>query len=224
MRDYRITFKLDTIVNFEEPFNIEDLTFFYSEDNLLAQIKLSADNPMDAQRFALDKITSICSAISYLFKYPVNFYIQKVEEMNEDGTVNADMNTVTGSLYVRKKLTKEQIDEIAKINELMLTNQNLYKVMQLINRPDYKTWVTLYKIFEIIDNDSKPQKLGWITEKKKNLFKQTANNPKASGLDARHGFQKTDPPKTPMELGEAIELIDNLINLWINHIYAKTLK
>ncbi|WP_240371677.1 hypothetical protein [Anoxybacteroides rupiense] len=224
MREYRVTFRLDSIINFDEPFSIEDVNFFYSDnsDNVLyAQTTVQSEDIMVAQQLAWGKVINICSAMAYIFQYPLNFYIDKVEELKPDGTINFSMSSIEASLYVRKRISRSNIDDIIKITKLMKQNANVKKIMLLVNRPDFKTWVTLYRIYEIIDYDQDIRKKNWITEKKRNLFKRTANHPKASGLDARHGFQKEQPPDKPMELNEAVELIHGLIDKWLDYLWEK---
>lgn len=218
MRDYKITLKLDSIINFDEPFSMNDMLFFYENGVLYAQTSISASGPMEAQGLAFEKASSVCSVISYIFQYPVYYYIEKVEELNEEGNIISSMSSKEASLYVRKILSKSNMDEIIKITKLMKKNEELEKVMRLVNRPDFKTWVILYKVYEIIDHNADVKKQKWIPEKKRNLFKRTANHPEASGLEARHGFQKEEPPENPMGIEEAVSLINNLIEQWINFL------
>lgn len=219
--EYRITFRLDSIINFDEPFSIEDIKFFYSDNVLYAQTTVRSENMMAAQHLAWGKVINVCSAMSYVFQCPLNFYIDKVEELTPDGTINFSMSSIEASLYVRKRISRSNIDDIMKITKLMEQNENVKKVMLLVNRPDFKTWVTLYRIYEIIDHDQDIKKKNWIPKKKRNLFKHTANHPEASGLDARHGFQKEQPPENPMKLDEAIALTNELIDKWLNHLWEK---
>lgn len=88
------------------------------------------------------------------------------------------------------------------------TNRNLDKVLKLWNRP--RDWSNLYKILEVLIDESK----GEIVKKygaKIDLFRRTASNYLAVGLDARHAHEKFAPPKNPMSLDEATELIRKLI-------------
>lgn len=221
MRDYKITFKLDSIVNFDEPFAMNDLSFYYMNSVLYAQTTITARDAMEAQGLALTKVTKTCSVLSHIFQCVVNYYIDKVEELNEDGNVIASMSSVEGTLYVRKKISESDIRNVLIITKLMEHSKELENVMLLVNRPDFKSWGTLYKIYEIIDHSAGIKKQGWITDKNRNLFKRTSNHPAVSGADARHGFQREQPPENPMTNTEAVILINNLIDQWIEYLCKK---
>lgn len=220
--EYRITFRLDSIINFDEPFSIEDINFFYSDNILYAQTTVQSENMMAAQHLAWGKVINVCSAMAYIFQYPLNFYIDKVEELAPDGTINFSMSSIEASLYVRKRISRSNIDDIMKITKLMEQNENVKKVMLLANRPDFKTWRVLSNIYEIIiKGDQKGKLNGWISQHELDLFKHTSNHPEASGQEARHGYLKSQPPKNPMKLDEAITLINKLIDKWLNYLWEK---
>ncbi|MBA2874297.1 hypothetical protein [Thermaerobacillus caldiproteolyticus] len=220
--EYRITFRLDSIINFDEPFSIEDINFFYSDNVLYAQTTVQSENMMAAQHLAWGKVINVCSGMAYIFQYPLNFYIDKVEELAPDGTINFSMSSIEASLYVRKRISRSNIDDIMKITKLMEQNENVKKVMLLANRPDFKTWRVLSNIYEIIiKGDQKGKLNGWISQHELDLFKHTSNHPEASGLEARHGYLKSQPPENPMKLDEAITLINKLIDKWLNYLWEK---
>jgi hypothetical protein len=80
-------------------------------------------------------------------------------------------------------------------------------------------WSTLYKVIELIREDcggegnfvSRP----WCSRREYELFKRTANSPGAIGKDARHGVEKTEPPKKPMTLVEAQAFVRKVVRAWV---------
>jgi len=81
------------------------------------------------------------------------------------------------------------------------------------------SWDTLYKIFEVIEGDVGRLilDLKWMSKTQKRRFTQTAQSPQVIGDEARHGRQKEQPPKKPMPLQEAIDMITQTTHEWINY-------
>ena len=77
-------------------------------------------------------------------------------------------------------------------------------------------WINLYKVYEIVNKDAGKKKIEqWITKDKIRQFKHTANSQSAIGDDARHGVDRNYPPKEPLSLSEAVALIRNLLQKWL---------
>ena len=83
------------------------------------------------------------------------------------------------------------------------------------------SWTDLYRIFEIVcagvGGTETLTKRKWTTRSRIRLFKHTADSVAASGDQARHGVEATDPPPTPMSLADAGRFIDELLERWIEH-------
>lgn len=95
----------------------------------------------------------------------------------------------------------------------------LEMVMFLVNNPEFRTWVTLYKVYEIIDHNIGIKTQGWLTKRQRNLFKRSANHPAASSVhEFRHGIQKIVPPQHPMIIDDAVNLINKIIYHWIHFL------
>jgi hypothetical protein len=47
------------------------------------------------------------------------------------------------------------------------------------------------------------------------LFTRTANSVAAAGDKARHGMERYDPPRQPMSLAHACELVDRIMRTWL---------
>jgi hypothetical protein len=98
-----------------------------------------------------------------------------------------------------------------------LADPNVAKALRLRGQGEL-AWVDLYRILEVI-LDAVPLKdvvaAGWCSETEIRSFRHTANSVGALGDDSRHGAEQTQPPKRPMLLGTARELIDRLLNAWL---------
>jgi len=90
------------------------------------------------------------------------------------------------------------------------------KVMRLRDTGDLD-WRDLYPLYEVIEADvgGAMHQLGWATRKELELFERTANNPAAAGDKARHGVEKHKPPRKPMSLAHARELVDRIMRAWL---------
>lgn len=92
------------------------------------------------------------------------------------------------------------------------------KALRLRNA-DQLTWGDLYRLYEVVEADlgglSKIAELGWSTQGEVRRFKHTANSEAAAGDEARHGSEIRQPPKDPMKLPDARELVDRLLNNWL---------
>jgi hypothetical protein len=79
-------------------------------------------------------------------------------------------------------------------------------------------WYRLSNIMDIIEDDvgGRPalKETGWVPKSRITLFHWTANNKEALGEDARHA-NKREPPKRPMSLPEAEDLIRTLFKKWL---------
>ncbi|MGI6417648.1 MAG: hypothetical protein ACOX1P_18495 [Thermoguttaceae bacterium] len=80
-------------------------------------------------------------------------------------------------------------------------------------------WMNLYRILEVVASDvgglDAIDTNGWATKASMRLFKHTANSPGVLGLDARHGAEKTHPPKQPMAISEARALVNSIVHAWL---------
>ncbi|MEM1169194.1 MAG: hypothetical protein AAGJ08_09025 [Cyanobacteria bacterium P01_H01_bin.35] len=102
---------------------------------------------------------------------------------------------------------------------LLLTKEDeqVKKVIHLLTSYEHN-FINLFKIYEIIQGEvgSKITDDGWVTKKKVCNFTRTANHPDAIGYEARHGISTKEPPKNPMSLSEAQNLIIDVIKKWLD--------
>jgi hypothetical protein len=102
---------------------------------------------------------------------------------------------------------------------LASVDADVAEVLELMGRPEAPNWVDLYKVYEIIEytGQLKVAMAGaGISSNRVSLFVRTACHPDAGGPDARHGRSKQDPPKKPMPIGQAREMIGELVVAWMD--------
>lgn len=124
---------------------------------------------------------------------------------------------ISATSFDREGNILEQIpaDRIRGLLQLSEQSPDTFEMLQYMQEYGMNDWVGLYKIFEQLS-----AKLGGehrlisildTTKAEKNRFTNTANNPAASGLMARHAVQDTQPPANPMSVEEGREYIKTLL-------------
>ena len=95
------------------------------------------------------------------------------------------------------------------------------KALRLTVQADSRSWVGLYRLFEVIEADIGGQTFlitrGWSTELALKRFKHSANSVSVGGDGARHGKEAGAPPKRPMSLAEASAYVDDIMKAWLAH-------
>lgn len=96
-------------------------------------------------------------------------------------------------------------------------DEKVKKVIHFLTSYEHN-FINLYKIYEIIQDEvgSKITKDGWVIKKKVDNFTRTVNHPDVIGYEARHGISKLEPPKNPMSLSEAKNLIIDIAKKWLD--------
>ncbi|MGH7485656.1 MAG: hypothetical protein ACREMY_08650 [bacterium] len=93
------------------------------------------------------------------------------------------------------------------------------KVFRLLSAPDAMTWVGLYRIHEVIEDDvggqHKLDKQGWGSADDLRRFKHSANSVQVGGDKSRHGKEPQVPPKNPMTLAEAEAYAKYIVQAWL---------
>lgn len=84
---------------------------------------------------------------------------------------------------------------------------------------DSASWVGLYRIFEIVEEDAGGEKkltrTEWASKARINDFKHSANSVEVAGDEARHGVEPGAPPARPMTIEEARTFASNLMDSWL---------
>lgn len=106
------------------------------------------------------------------------------------------------------------------IMRLATTDTSVAKAMRLIAAPDYKSWVGMYRIHEVIEADiggeHKLQRRSWGSAKDFKRFKHSANSVSMAGDSARHGKEVEKPPTNPMSIDEAVAYINYVLQSWLS--------
>lgn len=92
-------------------------------------------------------------------------------------------------------------------------------VLGIMGHPEPPNWVELYKIYEIVEHTGRlkaAMDAAGISSRRISLFSRTACHPDAGGPDARHGRSRQDPPKNPMPIAKAREMIGDLVRAWMD--------
>lgn len=106
-----------------------------------------------------------------------------------------------------------------RIMRLCATDSAVEKAMRLVAAADARSWVGLYRIYEVVESDVGGQAaLGqesWGSETDQDRFKHSANSVTVAGDHARHGKEYKQPPKDPMTLEEAGAYVDGVLKGWL---------
>ncbi len=79
-------------------------------------------------------------------------------------------------------------------------------------------WFTLYKVYEILEQAGKTEaaiEAGKYTRSQFNLLKRTACSAQAVGVEAARHAKQHPPPKNPMSLSDAENVIASLLRDWL---------
>ena len=101
--------------------------------------------------------------------------------------------------------------------ELALTDARVALALELFAHDP--NWYDLYKVLDVVEEDVSGERAleakGWVPRSELKRFTQTANSHGAVGLDARHARNAFRPPKVPMPLADAVDLIRRVLISWL---------
>jgi hypothetical protein len=107
----------------------------------------------------------------------------------------------------------------AVLLQLATGDAAIAKVLRLLSASDAVTWVGLYRIHEVIEDDMggqhKLEKQGWGSAGDLRRFKHSANSVQVGGDKSRHGKEPQVPPKDPMTLAEAEAYAKYIVQAWL---------
>lgn len=107
----------------------------------------------------------------------------------------------------------------AVLLRLASEDRAIAKVLRLLSASDAMTWVGLYRIHEVIEEDVGGQhtleKRGWGSAEDLKRFKHSANSVQVGGDKSRHGKEPQVPPKNPMTLAEAEPYAKYIVQAWL---------
>lgn len=159
-----------------------------------------------------------------------NVEVDAISEEKEDGRIN---HYIFGRASIKVRARCRASVTVVKANgtvicdtpeslaaererwlQVLLKDKRCLEAFRLYAAKPYD-WVTLYKIYEIVESDGAPI-TNWVSEKQVKRFTHTANSPEAVGLEnARHGKHIPPPPK-PMSIQEATRLIGIILERWVD--------
>lgn len=113
------------------------------------------------------------------------------------------------------------VSRVESLSKLSSADASVAKALRLLSANDAMTWVGLYRIYEVIEDDiggqHKLEKLGWGTPEDLKRFKHSANSVQVGGDNSRHGKEHQAPPKNPMKLEDAERYVILMIDDWLAH-------
>jgi len=213
----------------------------FSNDNIRITKKLNNEYYLFSDEFQIytnakdvfdiaGKLLFLINGASRLaFGKNIKITLSDVVKVNDDGTEDIylfiqDNIQIVDSVRIRITDNFGNIldeispaDDIPRWVNLGIENKSVAKVLRLFAKQ--LDWVGLYRIYEVIENDiggldniiSKE----WVTKSRIKSFKHTSNSPGVTGDNARHGKETLHPPKNPMQLFEARNLVEHLIGQWL---------
>lgn len=190
------------------------------------------DESGEVKRVAENIITTV-RHLAEIDSLPIKeLAVSCVVEIQEDGSerriqhVSATM-TATSVVSARVSVNGEELPPRAEstyeYTRLALNDPEVEELIELRDRGSH--WVNLYRIYEYIQDNIESEETivtqGWWTDKQKNRFTCTANDPEAIGHEARHAgggvASVEDMSDDQMSHGEAESLINGLIKDWLEY-------
>ena len=124
---------------------------------------------------------------------------------------------ITSSSSEREAASALNEAESACIMTLAGQDEYILKALHYFNLPH--TWANLHNLLDVIEasvgGERALNEKAWISQKERKRFTHTANSPAVLGDAARHGASTTDPPKHPMVLSQAEQLLTTLLVCWL---------
>lgn len=216
MSKWKIEYAIRSFLKFKEDFDIENIKFHKDCNNNLAAVEVEALNNKEAIEEGNSQLKKVLNAMAVIVKQEIGYRINSIYQIKDHGILIEGTSHLEAKAYIIRPFPLDKIDNIAELVKLS-EDPKVSWVLELFNSENPYTWVNLYRILEVIDSDKDVVDNGWSNRTEKNRFTHTADNPGASGKDARHGFRKYDPPRNPMTLDEAKEFICNIFDKWIKY-------
>lgn len=224
-----------------ERFDLEDLLQLLKSSELMI---VEEDGVFYLQSSEFDSLTSadevrergkaLLRLVNSVAKFDRDNYQDVAEngitQVAEDG-IRQQYVFVEGIASIRAKVSanvtvvaadgNERIDpQPSRLESLVEIAQKWDAVADALNFYRDDTWISLYKVYEIIGDDIGSQhyiiRNKWANKPDISRFTLTAQSRAALGDSARHASEKYKPPPTPMSFSEAKTLIKNIFSQWIN--------
>jgi hypothetical protein len=135
-----------------------------------------------------------------------------------DGLATYDSETATVRFRVRSSKARAQLGQVSAVPGWLsqVNNPSLRAVFRLLGQ-DQLDWYDLYKIFELVRDDTDQKQVEQWAGSRKELtrFTRSANHPQAIGEAARHGVNRQPPPADSMAHDDAVGLIRRVALCWL---------
>lgn len=134
---------------------------------------------------------------------------------SEVGEVMITVTDAEGKIITRPTPPPRTVE----ITQLAADDTAVEKAMRLYAELNHKSWVDMYRIHEVIEDDvggqHALQKRRWGSIPDLERFKHSANSVTVAGDSARHGKEVGQPPKNPMSIDEAAGYLKNVLQSWL---------
>ena len=125
--------------------------------------------------------------------------------------------------FVRRPISQE-------LAHFAVNDDTVSSVLRLVAH-DASSWGGLYNIIEAVEEAVEADmhdrdaiiREGWTTKAKLKNFKHTSGSRSAAGDSARHGRERSQPPKVPMRLEDAQQLVRGVVVNWLRAKYGNTI-
>ncbi|MCS4511508.1 hypothetical protein [Xylophilus ampelinus] len=187
---------------------------------------------------ASNRVQELSGALKFTRRLVEPLKLGRVIYRHEDGTLDqsiclpadafADLSPSAVHLRIWRNggRTAQPREEtlLQKFALLMQADPLVAKALRLTELPDADIWTGLYRLGELIQEDLKLSdtdlfERGWTSKKEWGCFRRTANS-SAAGDASRHGAANEDPPDRPMQLQEARELLQRVMDGWLEYRLA----
>lgn len=134
---------------------------------------------------------------------------------NIDKRGNIVQSIVQATLTARYDIIEGDVKQIPKWVKIAQQNAKVSEAFELISN-DFSSWFTLYKILELLEEDSFPPVLRKGGHKGDvDRFTQTAQSKAALGITHSRHAKEIPSPLNPMSLNEAQRFIRGLLIEWL---------
>jgi hypothetical protein len=138
-----------------------------------------------------------------------------VQARAEVGEVTVTVNDSEGNPITRPSLPPR----IMVFMQLAAVDSAVAKVLRLQSLKESRSWVGLYRIYEVIEADVGGQEAlklrSWGTASDLKRFRHSANSVAVAGDTARHGKEPQQPPRQPMSQEEAATYVERMVQCWL---------
>lgn len=141
-------------------------------------------------------------------------YVDDVVMTTHAGVV--EVCTVPSSLSLEEKIEMNRKARVTKTADLLratIHSDLVLTIMDLLYREPGA--LELGNVYEFILNDMKGDLSPLATRTQLKRFTRSINHPDVLGARARHAITNDTPPPDPMNLEEATQFINDVVNKWI---------